>query len=113
MSNAHDNKKYRIWRTEIIRRDKRCLICDSIKNRTAHHIDSSAYFPEERYDVENGVCLCRFHHTMYHTSYNTSFRKKVDKKNFCNFLEMMIKISEETNCYCKDKMIEFKAKLED
>jgi len=112
MADYHHTKEYRIWRAKIIRRDKKCLVCDSMSKRVAHHINSASYFKDDMYKIENGVCLCERHHIMYHTSYNSSFRKKTDVKNFCNFLEMMIKIAEETGSYNKEKMKEFKNYLE-
>ena len=44
-------REYRIWRAKVIRRDKRCVICGSIKNRQAHHLNHGSYFPDERFDV--------------------------------------------------------------
>jgi len=69
-----------MWIAKIIRRDKTYLICGSIKNRRAHHINSGSYLPEDRYREKNGVCLCEKHHKLFHTSYKNSFREKCTKK---------------------------------
>ena len=80
------SKEYRIWRIKVIRRDKRCVICGSIKSRNAHHMDHATYFPDERFDVKNGVCLCRKCHTQFHTNFKRSFRQKCTKYDFKNFV---------------------------
>jgi len=111
MSTWHSSREYRVWRVKVIRKQKECLICSSRKRRAAHHMNSGSYFPNERYDLNNGVCLCGEHHSMFHNSYKNSYREKCTKKDFANFLELMIKISDETGCYNKKKMIEFRLKI--
>jgi len=82
-------REYRIWRVGVIRRDKVCYVCGSNKKRQAHHIDCGSYFPEKRFLLDNGVCLCSACHTAYHTDFNRSFRVKTDRYNFNNFLEIV------------------------
>ena len=50
-------REYRLWRIAVIRKDKRCVVCGSIKHRQAHHLNNGSYFKEERFDVDNGVVL--------------------------------------------------------
>jgi len=78
-------RDYRIWRAGVIRRDKRCQICNSLQNRHAHHIDSGSYFPELRFKLENGICLCKGCHIQYHTNFNRSYRVKTTRYNLENF----------------------------
>lgn len=82
-------REYRIWRATIIRRDVRCAVCNSLQNRSAHHKNSGTYFPEERYDVSNGVCLCSSCHTKFHTDYKRSFRAKCTRYDFDNFMSLV------------------------
>ena len=82
------DRRYRIWRAQIIKRDGCCVICKSRKKRTAHHINSWRYFPDDRYDIDNGVCLCNECHIQYHTNFKKSFRVKTDTKDWNNFLEL-------------------------
>ena len=84
-----NTRAYRIWRALVIRRDKVCQVCGSREGRHAHHINSGQYFPLERYDVENGICLCTTCHIMYHTDFNRSYRVKTDRYNFENFMEVV------------------------
>ena len=88
-TNWRSTREYRVWRVLVIRRDKVCQVCGTRDNRHAHHINSASYFPEERFDVENGVCLCSKCHIMYHTDFNRSYRVKTDRYNFSNFMEVV------------------------
>jgi len=87
--NWRQSRAYRRWRVQVIRRDKVCAICTSRKNRHAHHIDSASYFPELRFVVQNGVCLCKTCHRQYHTNFNRSYRVKTTRYNFENFVSLM------------------------
>jgi len=51
---------YRQWRAEVLERDSRtCQFCAAKKNLTAHHIVAGSVDPELRYEVRNGITLCR------------------------------------------------------
>jgi len=83
------SKEYRLWRILTIRRDKVCQVCGEIKYRQAHHLNSASYFPDERYDLDNSVTLCKKCHTNYHCNYHRSFREKCTKYTFDNFLSLV------------------------
>ena len=90
-------KEYRIWRIRVIRRDKKCVVCGSIKNRQAHHLNSYRYFKNDRYKEYNGVCLCKNCHINFHTNYKRSFRQKCTKEDFINFLYLMKNIKQDND----------------
>ena len=50
---------YRAWREVILSRGH-CEItnCNSTTDLQAHHIKSAASFPELRFDISNGMCIC-------------------------------------------------------
>jgi hypothetical protein len=57
--------KYRNWRKSVLERaNKTCELKDTSCSGPlqAHHIQSWTDFPELRYEVSNGQCLCRDHH---------------------------------------------------
>lgn len=60
------DKKYKIWRTKVFKRDK--WICQTCGIRGVylepHHIKGWSKHPELRYEVENGVTLCRECHRL-------------------------------------------------
>ena len=89
MKNWRKTKEYRRWKVRVVRRDKRCQVCGSIKKRNAHHINHATYFPEQRFDENNGICLCRDCHTNYHCNYLRSFRAKCTRYNLDNFFSLL------------------------
>ena len=82
-------RDYRIWRAKVIRKDSRCVICGSLKNRHAHHINHASYFPELRFEVSNGVCLCANCHINFHTNFKRSYRTKCTEYDFNNFVHLV------------------------
>ena len=87
-------RDYRIWRATVIRRDKVCDVCGSNKSRQAHHKNSGSYFPEDRFDPDNGITICRKCHTNYHTNYHRSFRIKCTEYDYKNFKSLIEKLKE-------------------
>jgi predicted restriction endonuclease len=66
------NKKYSKWRTKVLKRDDyHCVLCDSVKTLHTHHKEGYTQNPLLRYDVDNGVTLCKMHHKIFHTIYGT------------------------------------------
>ncbi len=57
--------KYKYWMLEVKKRDKwKCrLLNDDCSGRLeSHHILNWIEFPELRYEINNGITLCHFHH---------------------------------------------------
>ena len=65
-----NDPRYRLWRTAVFKRDNfTCQCCGSKKDLQAHHIISwkDTYDePELRYEVSNGITLCRKCHLKAH-----------------------------------------------
>ena len=59
------------WRTNIYTRDNyTCQICNHHGgNLNAHHLNGWNAFPEERFDLDNGVTLCNDCHKDFHSQY--------------------------------------------
>ncbi len=85
MGKWRNSREYRIWKVSVIRRDKACRICNSRKGRSAHHMNSASYFIDERYDPENGICMCKLCHLNFHNNFKRSTREKCTKYDFANF----------------------------
>jgi len=94
MGSWRNTREYRVWRALVIRKWKRCVVCNSIQGRQAHHKNSASYFPEQRFDVSNGVCLCSSCHTKFHTDYKRSFRQKCTEYDFVNFMSLVSYLKE-------------------
>jgi hypothetical protein len=61
------------WRNSVYRRDKfTCQNCNKIGGKlNAHHIKPWAKFPDDRFNISNGVTLCVNCHKEIHKSANT------------------------------------------
>lgn len=60
-----DNREYREWSRSVKNRDNwNCMISDENCNGRleAHHILPWANYPELRYETNNGITLCQYHH---------------------------------------------------
>ena len=88
MKDWRRSKEYRHWRVKVIRRDKKCVICGSIKNRQAHHMNHATYFSDERFDPENGITLCASCHQQFHNNFKQNTRQKCTKEDFKNFKDL-------------------------
>lgn len=64
---ANGNRE-KIWRNKIYERDSwTCQICHEIGgNLNAHHIKSWKDYPDDRYDIDNGITLCYDCHRYVH-----------------------------------------------
>lgn len=85
---------YRMWRKQVFERDRFTCQCCGKNGGTylqSHHLYNWRDYPDKRYDVENGMTLCKECHLKFHSVYgkknNTpeqmqSFIKNYDK-NVC------------------------------
>lgn len=65
----HDRNSdgYKKWRKKVFVRDNfQCQNCGTKKNLQAHHIKPWALYEELRYDLKNGITLCRSCHLKAH-----------------------------------------------
>jgi hypothetical protein len=76
--------EYKDWRLSVWVRDKtKCQICGIRKDpMVAHHLDGFNAFPEKRFDVDNGVTLCDFHHISFHSNYGFGNNTKEQFEKF-------------------------------
>lgn len=59
--------RYRKWRGEILERDHyTCVVCGGSENLEAHHKKRFSEYEESRYDIKNGVTLCKSCHMRLH-----------------------------------------------
>lgn len=57
----------REWRMAVLQRaGHTCLVCGDMNRLEAHHIEGWRNNPSVRFDVDNGVCLCRKCHKRFH-----------------------------------------------
>jgi 5-methylcytosine-specific restriction endonuclease McrA len=67
MKRNYDDPQYEQFRKDVLKRDKRmCQMpgCKSRRNLHVHHIKKWASASSLRYDINNGITLCKFCHKM-------------------------------------------------
>jgi predicted restriction endonuclease len=67
MKRNFKDPQYKEWRKKVYSRDKhkcRWPNCEVKKKLNAHHIKTWAGFPGLRFEVSNGITLCKYHHDM-------------------------------------------------
>ena len=74
------------FRKQVRERDGACVICDSTENLVVHHLNSFRDFEELRYDIENGVTLCRFCHTEFHCTWMGHFKNVCTEQDFNEYV---------------------------
>jgi len=80
-----NNARYKQWRYECKKRDN--FQC-KMKNKDCsgkiiiHHILGWTVFPELRYEINNGITLCQFHHPL----------KRVEEKRLIPFFQSMVEV---------------------
>ena len=86
--NWRNTREYRLWRVGVIRRDKVCKVCNERKGRHAHHLNHATYFPEQRFNLKNGICLCKNCHSHFHNDYKNSTREKCTVKDYFEYYKL-------------------------
>jgi hypothetical protein len=65
MKRNYNDPQYKKWRSEVRKRDNNICQwphCGCTKKLQAHHINKWSDFPGLRYNISNGITLCRYHH---------------------------------------------------
>lgn len=81
----YNDPQYKLWRKNIKIRDKHTCKwphCNSKRKIQVHHILPWSQYPGLRYHINNGICLCKFHHDMIkndETTYASYFLKLLYK----------------------------------
>lgn len=81
--NTPENYK---WRNAVAKDKTNCDCCDTPFSEEVglerHHLNSWLGFPNERYDVNNGVAICEDCHWEFHTQYGNGFNTKEQYHQF-------------------------------
>ena len=83
---------YKSWRAEVYRRDNHvCRIAnkDCKGKIVAHHILGWRDYPELRYQSNNGITLCHFHHP----------KRREEEKRLSPYFQDLVSVSSATICH--------------
>lgn len=66
--NRGSDQEYKKWRIAVLRKDNyTCVLCGRLGGKlSAHHIKQWSEYPELRYDLNNGQCMCYACHMEFH-----------------------------------------------
>lgn len=87
MRRNYDDPVYKDWRVKVYKRDNfKCQMpgCKRTRNLNAHHIQKWASASILRYDIDNGITLCKYCHqkvTGHEQHYQGLFQDIVRRKN--------------------------------
>lgn len=71
-----------------------CKICDRRGvELNAHHLNGWNWCVEERYDLDNGITLCKFHHDDFHSTYSKGNNTKEQFEEYILFCETLMKLA--------------------
>ena len=83
MSKWRNTKEYRNWRKACLARDNhKCAITGYTKRLQVHHLNHSRYFPDQKFDVDNGITVTRLVHIIFHIFLMKGYRKKCTAKDW-------------------------------
>lgn len=69
-----NSPEYKEWQLAVYKKDNyQCQKCGSVTDINAHHIYPWKYFPERRFDVTNGMVLCKHCHMKLHGKYGLDY----------------------------------------
>ena len=81
------NNYTKSWASAVKKRDNfTCQVCGSTEKPVAHHLNSYASAKDRRYDIENGVTMCRDCHTDFHTNFLENYRVPCNEQDFEDYL---------------------------
>lgn len=94
MFDRFKDEKHNIWSKQVRERDHfRCVVCNTGREITAHHLMSYANYPDERYILSNGVSLCRrCHQNWFHNIYGRGNNTKEQFEEFVKIYQTIKKI---------------------
>jgi len=87
------------WAKEIKIRDRFiCQICDmlSLENKNtyleSHHLFSWDKYPNLRYDEQNGICICKYHHDSFHERFGFGNNTKYQFDQYVQIIKIFEKL---------------------
>lgn len=88
-----DDQQFKEWALEVKKRDRfACQICSiSGGYMEAHHLNGWNWSKDERYDVSNGICLCKRCHKSFHDQYGFGYNTRYQFEQY-NQISLIFKL---------------------
>ena len=75
--------EYKVWSKQILIRDNYiCNICGQNGNVVAHHLNSYHWCIDSRFELYNGICLCKDCHADFHYIYGCKWNTKEEFEEY-------------------------------
>nr|ALO21053.1 putative HNH homing endonuclease [Lobochlamys segnis] len=69
----YDSEKYNAWMQGVYKNNNfKCFISGATENLCCHHLNSWSSYPENRYDIKNGVLILKKFHLQFHKIYGNN-----------------------------------------
>jgi 5-methylcytosine-specific restriction endonuclease McrA len=93
MYNRFEDPRYMKWAKAVKVRDNfTCQICGREGvYLNSHHMNSWDVHENDRFDMNNGVCLCTTCHTFYHIMYKAGNNTKAQFEEFKKIMSVVIR----------------------
>ncbi len=91
--------KFIYWSKKVKQRDDfQCQICfKDNQYLESHHLKNFADYPFERFNIDNGITLCKMHHEQFHNIFGKSFNTPEQFEQFKKICKLFKKIATETS----------------
>jgi len=96
MNDRFTDPRHIKWAKAVKSRDDyTCQICGAQGTYlNSHHVYSFDEHVERRFDVENGITLCRYHHEIFHEIYGAGNNDEFQFDEFKRLTKMLQKVAE-------------------
>lgn len=85
-----DSRECKKWSKNIMSQfNYKCIVCGDTRRLNAHHLDGFNWAIEKRFDLENGVCMCKKCHCDFHSVYGVGSNTK---EQFIEYINTRISI---------------------
>ena len=97
--------EYLTFKKSVIEKDNgRCIVCGGTQDIEVHHLFPFATYIAERFNINNGICVCAKHHSSaepggYHNIFGTSNNTPEQFENYVNFMREHLGIKERFDVY--------------
>lgn len=79
MTKIRKSNNYQIWKELVYQRDGyKCRLCLNNKKINAHHNRTFSEFPELRFNIDNGITLCKECHSLLHKILNYASKNNIE-----------------------------------